>query len=656
MKCQKVQYFGKANGDEPTFKEFGALLHSDGGTLTIGKTTYRIQVIKKQQANEQQPQLDDTNREMEMVVSHWGGSRMLSEQAAGKIVEVVPPKEDYNWYLGKQGQPFYLRSCVQDMGSVILDRILYQQKPGPVLYVISGASGIGKSWFINAFMTELLRAKKKIFFHSGYDGRAWKISGVGGVEHGVAPGNITALDNEWVYVYDSPGSKETLEQKKNTARVRTGPGEVTLIFSSPKAQNYQFAFDTSNGDPRIMNLPTWKKEEMLTVKEKDAGAVDASYGIWGGNMRALDSFIARHTDDQENAKKLAVEELDALIEQIDEGFARKMARKLERQEVQRQFSGKAVNNSPGHILTPEPTNINPRESDCFKNFRWHFCSPLAEVKFWEHTKRMDHGVLKDLLISVFKTPSPKGVLFEKVVHILITNGVIQQFQCYPYKPKHQVRQIKFQECQKVISFETDKLQDELGRALLLLCDKAGAVALEPIETSFDAVDMFVLGKKEGTTETIEDWSLHMIQDTISKTHSFHPLKVLWYCSVFSKAFQEKFQNAKGDPLMCCNYVPVVPEKEKTFTFKKATGDLTWDELDGVEKLLGDFTWLPEFSSTTFKSKKPNWEAVVKNHSLVIPLNANGTKRQLNRRVVGNALLPETEKVEHMSQVIFNVDA
>jgi hypothetical protein len=139
----------------------------------------------------QQPQLDDTNREMEMVVLHWGKSDVVvrkrkletetlsrkkpavektidraptndddSERAVGKKVEVVHPKEDCHWYLGKQGQPFYLRSCVQDMGSVILDGIVDQQKRDfPVLYVISGASGIGKSWSINAFATELLRAE-----------------------------------------------------------------------------------------------------------------------------------------------------------------------------------------------------------------------------------------------------------------------------------------------------------------------------------------------------------------------------------------------------------------------------------------------------------------------------------------------------------------
>ena len=38
-----------SNGDEPVAKAFGTLLHCDGGTLTIGKTIYRIQVIQQQQ-------------------------------------------------------------------------------------------------------------------------------------------------------------------------------------------------------------------------------------------------------------------------------------------------------------------------------------------------------------------------------------------------------------------------------------------------------------------------------------------------------------------------------------------------------------------------------------------------------------------------------
>ena len=44
-------YFVARNGKgkEPTFKEFGALLHCDGGTLTIQGTEYRIQVIQQQQ-------------------------------------------------------------------------------------------------------------------------------------------------------------------------------------------------------------------------------------------------------------------------------------------------------------------------------------------------------------------------------------------------------------------------------------------------------------------------------------------------------------------------------------------------------------------------------------------------------------------------------
>ena len=65
-----------------------------------------------------------------------------------------------------------------------------------------------------------------------------------------------------------------------------------------------------------------------------------------------------------------------------------------------------------------------------------------------------------------------------------------------------MRQILFEERQKVISFQNDKLQDESEGALLLLCDKAsvGAVGLEPMETSFDAVDVFVLEKRKAQSK------------------------------------------------------------------------------------------------------------------------------------------------------------
>ena len=47
-------------------------------------------------------------------------------------------------------------------------------------------------------------------------------------------------------------------------------------------------------------------------------------------------------------------------------------------------------------------------------------------------KDKDRDMLKKLLVSVFQVPPPKGVLFEKVAHHLVTNGVLEEFRFYAY--------------------------------------------------------------------------------------------------------------------------------------------------------------------------------------------------------------------------------
>ena len=182
---------------------------------------------------------DDVQKKMEITVSQWKepnlflGKRKRDDEAlpettkkqaltekvteekpteddygkaAGKtLVDVYSPAETRHWYLGEKDDVFFLRSCVKDALSIIMDRI---SKPEhSFLCVISGASGIGKSWSINAFMALLLNENKKVFFHSGADGRAWKISGDNAEP--CALENIQALANEWIYVYDSPGPKQS---------------------------------------------------------------------------------------------------------------------------------------------------------------------------------------------------------------------------------------------------------------------------------------------------------------------------------------------------------------------------------------------------------------------------------------------------------------
>ena len=129
-------------------------------------------------------------------------------------------------------------------------------------------------------------------------------------------------------------------------------------------------------------------------------------------MRACDVFISRYYDKTpDEARGWALMGLNDQIGCIDAAFAQKMARKLEKQAVQQQFSGEALKDAPGHILTPEPIVTDPDGKQCFEEFLWRFCSPVAEKMFWDHVKSMEKTVVKKLLKSVFQVPSPKGVLF-----------------------------------------------------------------------------------------------------------------------------------------------------------------------------------------------------------------------------------------------------
>lgn len=591
------------------------------------------------------------------------------QKAADKeLVAVFPPEKGWSWYLGDPGDPLYLRCNVTNMGQILRMELEEpkEEKEGPMegnagneeqvdvkekesnakVFVISGAAGIGKSWSINAFMTELLASGTKVFFHSGAYKRAWMIHKVDNIEHNLKPENVMALGKEWVYVYDSPGATDPVDR----AKARTGRGKVTYIFSSPKAINYEIATNKGNGPAKILHLPSWTKAEMSEVYADRKEAVGASYDIWGGNMRAFDKFADEYRKNPDEAKQEAEKELDIHIGKIDKDFAEKMVKKLEKQDVQGKFIGDDVQNSPGHILTPEPTITDPEVAKCFEEFQWRFCSPLAEKKFWQHVKGMDHGLLKNLLLSVFQTPSPKGVLFEKIAHLMLTNGVVEEFYWCPYNTEGEERKvttIKFPKCEQVWSFENDEdLGGKLREARKTLGGTVGAIALEPKNTSYDAVDMFVL-IKTGATDTIADWLLYMLRDTISKTHTFHPVKILWYCSLFCGVFNEE---VTGDFLPRCKYIPVVPHATTDFKLQapKSTSDL--EELKAVAKLLG--VWPCEFDR-----QKLNLTSFVNAHSLVIPPTKDEKPRQrLDKKTVATAFLLEkaASAVMQECRVIFDV--
>ena len=350
---------------------------------------------QNQGRTQQQETENDLTKSIKVVFSNLLESKSLPKRKLDdtddNTVRLFPPKKRKKWYLGDSGEDsLYVRKCVLDVVSLFSKKL---EKSDSFLWIISGAAGIGKSWSINLFLVELLRLKKKIFFHSGSYGAAWKIED--GLVKEADPLSIQILEADWIYVYDSPGAKAGLTMSER-AVPRTGKG-VSLIFSSPKAENYAFATSKGGSLPHFFHLPPWEREEMLAVKKgnetdvaasETENAVNACYDIWGGNMRALDGFLKEYKEDPEKAVEEAKEGIAVQISLISKDFAEKMTDKLQKQDIQGTFNAGQAQNSPGHILVPVPSETDIEKSGCFEKFRWRFCSQMAETKFWEHAKNV----------------------------------------------------------------------------------------------------------------------------------------------------------------------------------------------------------------------------------------------------------------------------
>jgi len=266
--------------------------------------------------------------------------------------------------------------------------------------------------------------------------------------------------------------------------------------------------------------------------------------------------------------------------------------------------------------------------------------------------------MTSLLQKVFELPSSKGVLFEKISHLLITNGVVQRFHSYKLTDEAdgKTEALSFPECeimefgnqgrtlQEALRIAINKLQQEQEES------KIAAIALEPSDPNFDAVDMFVLVK---SGNSYNDLKLYMLQDTIARKHSLHPVKVLWYCALFCDTLKRCFELGSSQDnstiLEQCSYVAVVPQEDK-LSFDKPSSTSDWTEVQRVAKLL-NFQW-PQGVI------QGDLESVVAKYSLNIPKSKDGKQKKLTRSVVANALILENacSKVLEQCRVIFNVVA
>lgn len=483
------------------------------------------------------------------------------EMKAEPALKVYPPEPGAHWYLGQQKEPMFQRSCVEDMVTVMMRYAPWGdlKARAPMCFVVTGASGIGKSWSLNLLAQLLLDRGVSILVHVAQEATAvlhtrerpityWKGTSV-------RPDVSVFLQTHpdvW-YLYDSPGSKE----KCDSAYARKNG--FSIIFSSPKESNYGVAIKEPH---RFFHLPPWTKEELAGAAEVlkiESRLVNACYAAWGGNIRALVNF---QTDGKYQAA------LESTVVSLSAEIFRNIRRMNKAQAEHAQKHADL-----GRVLIPVPVNVDITDEDAFRAFRWEFCSVAAEVAFLNRLKNEDEDAVRAFCKESFTTPGTQGILFEKFAHFLLTNSKIRRFACKAYKEskRDDLHDVEFPR------LETKQF-DSLVELEVLIKDalkQKAPTAFEPKSPSFDAVDMFALFQW-----TKGGWHFMMIQDTIGRKHSFHPVKLLEYRLLWEGASQGHVQTCDW------SYAIVTPRSEPDkFTLEKETCSRKTTDVSKVAKLL-----------------------------------------------------------------------
>jgi hypothetical protein len=122
------------------------------------------------------------------------------------------------------------------------------------------------------------------------------------------------------------------------------------------------------------------------------------------------------------------------------------------------------------------------------------------------------------------------------------------------------------------------------------------VVIDPESDQQDAIDMFVVSKVG------EHWRVLAMQDTISKTHSFHPLKILEYRTAAQTALERELsgKNSVLDDFFL--HVVVVPTEDPGSPFRLQAA--TMAKLNDMDSVKAKFNAIGEPQPDGF----PTWNA------------------------------------------------
>jgi hypothetical protein len=295
-------------------------------------------------------------------------------------------------------------------------------------------------------------------------------------------------------------------------------------------------------------------------KEEFEKFLRSLYDLWGGIPRRLAEYCSSFRQyGQEKALETSASEFQSCMNTLSmeivsrgpAGYHDILDEVGQRGESE---SSSKKSAPPSWLVFPVPI-----DSDKFpytsKTHR--FCSHRAEVDFLLHLEQQEADAVRKFCKQVFAVPGAAGIAFERFAHFVLTRTEQNKFRWKQYDNNGDCSPLTLPKC-KNQECEMEKDLNEF-KAVIAECIRDGkCVVIDPKSDQQDAIDMFFVVKLDSS------WLVLAMQDTISKTHSFHPVKILEYRAAAQAAFESQGIDVSDDFF---RHVVVVPQESPNNPFR-----------------------------------------------------------------------------------------
>jgi len=391
------------------------------------------------------------------------------------------------------------------------------------------------------------------------------------------------------FLYDSVGN--TRSGQTLIPFTQQPPGVPCIIFSLPKDTNYINGLTEMTGSPiggKILYLwmPTWAWDEieavMPSLYKSFAGSksrrtidefrefIEALYNIWGGIPRRFVHGYATFEDkglDEaiEEANKKFRKEMETLAPHVIKNGPMIDPSRLEalHQSGERDSRSQSVS-PPSWLMHPLPIESI---DEFFREASYKFCSRKAEVLFLEHLAKSEVDVIRSFCRQVFAVRAGYGIAFERFAHFVLTRTEADNYRWRKYDGSER-QKLTLPKCATLPKCDMNTCLQTFQEQIVKFIKEKKDGIIDPLSDQQDAIDMFIVFK---------DGQVFAMQDTISTTHSFHPVKILEYRQATKEALEDAGLTPSNDFF---KHVVVVPTEEDSSLF-----ELNWPTMHGFDSNL-----------------------------------------------------------------------